>query len=171
VATAKAASPATRKVGSTWPATPSRRLPARSETVYGKTREEAHEKLIEALSNRNKGLIFEGENQTLSAYLDRWLNGSVKGSVKPSTYESYERMIRNHIKPALGHRKLKALAPDHVQYLYQSKLDADFAPGTVRLMHGILIRRWIRPSGGAPFPATSARPQRHRSRTPKRYIH
>jgi integrase len=108
------------------------------KTVYGKTREEAHDKLIEALSNRNKGLVFEGENQTLSAYLDRWLNGSVKGSVKPSTYESYERTIRNHIKPALGHRKLKALAPDHVQYVYQSKLDADLAPGSVRLMHGIL---------------------------------
>jgi integrase len=108
------------------------------KTVYGKTREEAHEKLVEALSNRNKGLVFEGENQTLSAYMDRWLNGSVKGSVKPSTYESYERMIRNHIKPTLGHRKLKALAPEHVQYFYQSKLDADLAPGTVRLMHGIL---------------------------------
>src|SRR5918997_5108401 len=65
------------------------------KTVYGKTREEAHAKLIEALSNRNKGLVFEGENQTLSQYLDRWLNGSVKGSVKPSTYESYERLIRN----------------------------------------------------------------------------
>jgi hypothetical protein len=25
------------------------------KTVYGKTREEAHEKLVEALSNRNKG--------------------------------------------------------------------------------------------------------------------
>ena len=108
------------------------------KTVYGKTREEAHEKLVEALSNRNKGLVFEGENQILSAYLDRWLNGSVKGSVKPSTYESYERMIRNHIRPALGHRKLKALAPDHVQYFYQSKLDADLAPGSVHLMHGIL---------------------------------
>src|ERR671933_730117 len=108
------------------------------KTVYGKTREEAHEKLIEALSNRNKGLIFEGDDQTLSACLDRWLNGSVKGSVKPSTYESYERVVRNHIKPALGSRKLKNLAPDHVQYFYQSKLDAGLAPGTVRLMHGIL---------------------------------
>ena len=108
------------------------------KTVYGKTREEAHEKLVEALSNRNKGLVLEGENQTLSEYLNRWLNGSVKGSVKPSTYESYERMIRNHIRPALGHRKLKALAPDHVQHFYQSKLDADLAPGSVRLMHGIL---------------------------------
>jgi integrase len=108
------------------------------KTLYGKKREEVAEKLIEALSKRNEGFVFEGEGQTLSAYLDRWLNGSAKGSVKPSTYESYERMVRNHLKPALGHRKLKNLAPDHVQYFYQSKLDAGLAPGTVRLMHGIL---------------------------------
>jgi integrase len=108
------------------------------KTIYGKEREEVAEKLIDALSNRNKGLVFEGEDQTLSSYLDRWLNGSVKGSVKPSTYESYERMIRNHIKPALGHRKVKNLAPDHVQYFYQKKLDTGLASGTVRLMHGIL---------------------------------
>ena len=75
---------------------------------------------------------------TLSAYLDRWLDGSVKGFVKPSTYESYERVIRTDIKPALGHKKLKVLAPNHVQYFYQSKLDAGLASGTVRLMHGIL---------------------------------
>jgi integrase len=108
------------------------------KTVYGKTRAEAAEKLTKAMADRDGGLIFEGENRTLSAFLDSWLNGPAKGSVKPSTFESYERMIRNHIEPALGHRKLKALAPDHVQYFYQSKLDAGLAPGTVRLMHGIL---------------------------------
>jgi integrase len=108
------------------------------KTIYGKEREEVADRLIEALNQRNKGLIFEGEDQTLSAYLDRWLNGSVKGSLKPSTFESYERMIRNHIEPTLGHRKLKNLAPDHVQCFYQTKLDAGLAPGTVRLMHGIL---------------------------------
>src|SRR3712207_6041141 len=106
--------------------------------VYGRTRKEAHENLVKALADRDRGLVFQGENQRLSAFLDCWLNGSVKGSVKPSTYESYERIIRNHIKPALGHRKLKNLAPDHVQHFYQKKLDASIAPGTVRLMHGIL---------------------------------
>jgi integrase len=106
--------------------------------VYGRTRKEAHEKLVKALADRDQGLIFEGGNQTLTAYLDRWLNGSVAGYVKPSTFESYERMIRNHIRPSLGHKKLKTLAPDHVQYFYQSKLDDGLAPGTVRLMHGIL---------------------------------
>lgn len=58
------------------------------KTIYGKEREEVAGKLIEALLHRNRGFVFEGEDQTLSAYLDRWLNGSVKGSVKPSTYES-----------------------------------------------------------------------------------
>jgi integrase len=106
--------------------------------VYGRTRKEAHENLVKALADRDRGLVFQGENQRLSAFLDCWLNGSVKGSVKPSTFESYERIIRNHIKPALGHKKLKTLAPDHVQYFYQSKLDEGLAPGSVRLMHGIL---------------------------------
>ncbi|MBV9454498.1 MAG: hypothetical protein JOZ19_10320 [Rubrobacter sp.] len=71
----------------------------RRKTLYGRTRAEANEKLTRAMADRDTGLVFEGENQTLAAYLDRWLNGSVKGSVKPSTYESYERMIRIHIKP------------------------------------------------------------------------
>ena len=106
--------------------------------VYGRTRKEAHEKLIKALADRDRGLIFQGENQKLSTFLDRWLNSTVKGSVKPSTFESYERTIRNHIKPALGHKKLKTLTPDHVQFFYQSKLDDGLASGTVRLMHGIL---------------------------------
>lgn len=38
--------------------------------------------------------------------------------MKTTTYESYERVIRCHIKPELGRRKLKTLAPDHVQALY-----------------------------------------------------
>jgi integrase len=106
--------------------------------VYGRTRKDAHEKLVKALADRDRGLVFQGENQKLATFLDHWLNGSIKGYVKPSTFESYERMIRNHIEPVLGHRKLKALAPDHVQYFYQSKLDDGLASGTVRLMHGIL---------------------------------
>lgn len=62
------------------------------------------------MASRDGGLVFEGEERTLAAYLDLWLNGSVKGSVKPSIYESYERVIRNHLKPGLGKRKLKTLA-------------------------------------------------------------
>jgi integrase len=111
---------------------------SKRKALYGKTRGEVSEKLTTAMANRDTGLVFEGENRALGEYLDRWLSGTVKGSVKASTFEGYERMVRNHIKPELGHRKLRNLAPDHVQYFYQRKLDAGLAPGTVRLMHGIL---------------------------------
>jgi integrase len=88
------------------------------KALYGKTRGEVSEKLTKAMAAMYEGLVFEGENQTLATFLDRWLNGLVKGSVKPSTFEGYERMIRNHIKPDLGDKKLKSLSPKHVQYFY-----------------------------------------------------
>jgi integrase len=41
----------------------------------------------------------------MGEYLDRWL-GSVRDSVKPVSWENYERNIRLHLKPALGNVKL-----------------------------------------------------------------
>ncbi len=110
------------------------------KALYGKTRGEVSEKLTKAMADRDGGFVFEGEERTLAAFLDGWLEGSVRGSVKSSTYESYERVIRNHLKPGLGRRKLKALAPDQVQHFYRVKLDAGLASGTVRLMHAVLNR-------------------------------
>ncbi len=110
------------------------------KTIYAKTRKEAAEKLTKAMADRNGGLVFDAENQTVRAYLERWLNNSVKGSVKPITFENYERLVRNHLVPALGRMKLKALSPTHVQGFYQERLDAGLSPASVRYMHAILHR-------------------------------
>ena len=55
---------------------------AKRKTIYGKEREQVAEKLIEALSNRNKGLVFDAGSQTAGEYLERWLQTSAKGSVR-----------------------------------------------------------------------------------------
>src|SRR3954453_21897023 len=89
-------------------------------TVYGKTREEAYQKLIEALSNRSKGLLFEGDNQRLETYLAGWLR-DIEGTVKQRTLENYEYVVRKHIVPELGEVKLKALKPDRLRRLYREK--------------------------------------------------
>jgi integrase len=107
------------------------------KTVYGKTREEAHEKLIEALSNRKKGLVFEGDNQTLGTYLAGWLR-DIEGTVKQRTLENYEYVVRKHIVPGLGEVKLKALKPDRVRRLYREKMDAGLSNRTVQLIHTVL---------------------------------
>ena len=97
------------------------------KTVYGKTRKEAAEKLTKAMADRDGGLIFDAENQTIGEYLQRWLNDTVRGSVKPVTFENRERVVRVHISPALGSIKLKVLAPAHVQSFYRAKLDEGLA--------------------------------------------
>ena len=79
-------------------------------TIYGKKgekRQDLADRLAEALRDRSRGLVFEGDDRTLSAFLDGWLAGTVKGSVKSTTYESYERVIRCHVKPELGRRQAR----------------------------------------------------------------
>jgi integrase len=62
----------------------------------------------------------------------------VGGSVKPITFESYERLVRVHIAPALGRLKLKALSPAHLQGFYRERLDAGLSPRTVQYLHVLL---------------------------------
>ena len=105
------------------------------KTVYGKTREEAHEKLVEALSNRNKGLVFDADTMKVSEYLERWLADSVRDTVRPTTFERYEQMVRLHISSVLGKLKLKDITPAHVRGLYREKLNAGLSPRTVQYVH------------------------------------
>jgi integrase len=82
--------------------------------VSGKDREEVRRKLTDAMANRDKGLVFDDENVTIGEYLDRWLSDCVRGSVRESTFDRDSYLVRVHIKPALGHMKLRKLSPVHV---------------------------------------------------------
>jgi integrase len=66
------------------------------------------EKLTTALSDRSSGLAnFHAGSLTVGEYVGRWLSDSVRGSVRTSTYASYERQLRRYVVPALGRVKLK----------------------------------------------------------------
>src|SRR5919107_727483 len=106
--------------------------------LYGKTRKEAADKLAQVLSDRASGYTLDTENITVGGYLDRWLNDSDRGSVRTSTYERHEQIIRLHLKPALGRVKLSKLTPAHVQGLYRDKLDSELSPATVQKIHTVL---------------------------------
>jgi integrase len=107
----------------------------RRRYVSGKTKEEARKALREARSNADTGLVFDAGKLTLASYLDRWLDDSVKDTVRQRTYERYESIVRVHIKPAFGRMKLKALTLNHVRALYRQKLDSGLAPRTVNYIH------------------------------------
>jgi integrase len=105
------------------------------KTLYGKTRREVDEKLTKAKVDRDGGLVFDADKLKLGEYLERWLTDSVRDTVRPTTFERYEQMVRLHIRPVLGRLKLKNLTSTHVRGLYRQKLDAGLAPRTVQYVH------------------------------------
>jgi integrase len=108
------------------------------KTLYGKTRAEAARKLARALSDRENGLTFDAGKMTLGEYLERWLTDSVRGTVRTSTFERHEQIVRAHVNPTLGRVMLKNLTPPHVRGLISEKLESGLAPATVRKIHSTL---------------------------------
>ena len=104
-------------------------------TLYGKTRREVDEKLTKARADRDGGLVFDADNMKLGEYLGRWLTDSVRDTVRPTTFERYEQIVRLHIRPVLDKVRLKNLSPAHVRGLYREKLDAGLSPRSVQYVH------------------------------------
>lgn len=84
-------------------------------TLYGRTRQEVHEKLTESLHKQQRGEVIPTGKKTLAEFLNGWLEDSVRPAVRARTYSSYEEAVRLHIKPALGHARLAKLTPQQIQ--------------------------------------------------------
>jgi integrase len=111
---------------------------SKRKALYGKTRSEVAAKLSKALADRESGLTFDADNMTVGEYLARWLSDSVKGTVRISTFERHEQIVRAHLVTAFGRMKLKSLTPAHVRSLHREKLEDGLAPATVRKIHSTL---------------------------------
>jgi integrase len=65
------------------------------------------------MTDADRGFIFDAGSLTLGDYLDLWLNDSVRNTVRDTTFERYEQIVRMHIKPVLGRSRLKQPTPPH----------------------------------------------------------
>ena len=83
--------------------------------VYGRTRSEARDKLDELQRKAADGIPRARERQTVDEYLDYWLEHVVRPERRLTTYAGYETMVRLHIKPLIGTRKLDELGPADVR--------------------------------------------------------
>ena len=108
---------------------------------YGKTEREARELKTELTGQLDHGQYFEPRKETLSEWLDSWLELYVKSSCTSYTYDAYMRISNNHIKPKLGKYKLDKLSPMHIQSLYNSlSTEKGLSPKTIRGVHNVLHR-------------------------------
>src|SRR5215475_5698994 len=65
-----------------------------------------------------------GMTSFLGEWLDTWLHDYKKPEVRATTFDTYETLIRRHLKPALGHILPKDLRPEHLQRFYNNKVQS-----------------------------------------------
>lgn len=111
----------------------------RYKQFTGATQKDVLEKLQKAQRELSEGALAMGPRQTLRQYLEHWLENTVCGKVRPSTYASYELNVRKHIGPTIGRVQLAKLTPQHVEsFLNDRQRNAGLSPRTVQYLHAIL---------------------------------
>ncbi|MEU6404100.1 tyrosine-type recombinase/integrase [Streptomyces sp. NPDC046985] len=78
-------------------------------SVYGKTWDEAHEKLTKLKADSLNGLPVATSKMTIAEYLAYWLTNVAKGKVRRTTYVNYESLVRNYVTTEFGKKKLVRL--------------------------------------------------------------
>ena len=107
-----------------------------SETVRG-TRKEAESVLRERITAVENGGYAPKYDQTVTEFMQTWMQTYVKTNTTPRTQQGYLGSIRRYIEPNLGHIKLQALRPEQIQGLYSKLLEQGLSGRTVLHVHRV----------------------------------
>lgn len=105
--------------------------------LYGKTRQEAAQKLTQAQHDLAKGLPVVAEKQTVDHYLERWLEG-IRMEAEPATYRSYRATVHFRILPFIGKHRLASLDAQQITGLYSQLQKKGYKPNTIQQTHNVL---------------------------------
>lgn len=106
--------------------------------VYGRTRAEARKKLADLQKELDSGVLVSVENWTVQAYLEHWLETVVKPNRAPKTYQGYELVVRLHLGPRIGNKKLRTLTVRDVRVMCQQLAAGGMQRRGVQFAHAVL---------------------------------
>ena len=133
-----------------------------------KTRAEAQRKRRALLAQRDAGQPQVNERQNVHQFITRYEQTILVG--KAGNTRRNVGAALNLIRPTLGHHRLVALQPDHIQKLYADLQAADYAPATIGLVHSVLsriLRQAVAWGDLARNPAAAVHPPRLRRPAPR----
>ncbi|GAB4154253.1 MAG: site-specific integrase [Planctomycetaceae bacterium] len=108
--------------------------------VYGKTKRAVQEKLTRLQGQKLDGTLGELCKLRLSEYFAHWLQTTAQRTLRQTTYQSYESLVRLHINPYLGGFQLRKLEPNHIDSLFQQLTDAGVSLKRQRKVYAVLRR-------------------------------
>ena len=77
-------------------------------------KKEVEAKVIEFENNINRGAVINDKNIKFGDWCDTWLELYKKKNVEEATYEMYESVIKNYLKPYLGFYKISAIRESNI---------------------------------------------------------
>ena len=106
---------------------------------YGTGINEANQKADEYIKNLKIGLFNDNQLHTINTLLPKWLFNVKKNEVKASSFESYESIYRNYIKPYLiADLPISDLKSLKLQEFYNKLIKEKVSPNTVKKVHKLL---------------------------------
>jgi integrase len=113
----------------------------RYEVTFKGTLAEAKKKLRDLLKSGDNGTHVEPTRMTLAKWAEHWLSigcpGQKKRRAGRRSVERYEQLLRGHVIPALGEKKLQQLHATDIDRLYES-IEGKLAPRTQYQVHSVL---------------------------------
>jgi integrase len=109
--------------------------------VSATARSEVVRKVKALEAKRDAGMVAAaGRPMTVEEWLTYWVENVAPARVRPRTLNGYRSIIRMHLVPNIGSRRLDQLMPEHLEQTYQGLLAGGRSPATVLRIHRMLHR-------------------------------
>lgn len=108
------------------------------KTVTAKSRAEVTRKLAQLRRQVDAGKVSTVKTPTLSELMTRWFETVLSREVARSTYDNYGTIVRYHVLPALGRRKVTDITVADVDRLLAFKLGAGLSASTVHRVRALI---------------------------------
>lgn len=139
--------------------------------VSSMKRTEVVRKLKDLHRTIDDGLLIKNEGVKVAELFERWFNDIMRHQVATSTFSNYQTIVRMHILPRLGGKRLTDLTVRDVDTLLSQKADSGLSPSTVRRIRAVLAQcldqaiRWELLNRNAATLSRSPKMVRHEGRT------
>ena len=103
------------------------------------TKRQAQDRCAELITEIKQGAYVEHDKMTVDSFVDRWERDWAATNVSPKTRERYSEILRKHVRPHIGAKRMQAIRVEDLNKLY-TDLHQKLAPRTVKHVHRLLHR-------------------------------
>jgi integrase len=113
----------------------------RRQRVYGSTESEAARLLAQLVHDLETGRPSPDGAMRFEPFFQRWLRLTIEPNARSlNTFDHYEVIVRRHLVPAFGKKRLRDLTVDDVEQMLIAKYDAGYSDARIRRIRMVLVK-------------------------------